>query len=147
MQVILKEDVAHLGKSGAVVTVKPGFARNYLSPQGLATVATRGNIKVVEQQVRHVQRQIDVARAQAAEAKERLGQLTLTLPKPVGENDRLFGSVTAKDIEAALVEKGVTVDRRRLVIDEPIRALGTFIVHVKLAGGVVADLKVEVTRK
>jgi len=147
MKVILREDVAHLGGPGEVVTVKPGYARNYLIPQGLASPATSRNIKMIEHRLREIQRQIDVAAAQAGEVKARLAELSVTVAKPAGENEKLFGSVTARDIQAALESEGVSVDRRRIVVDEPIKALGVYTVGVKLHGGLVADLKVWVVRQ
>ena len=147
MKVILREQVPHLGNPGAVVNVKPGFARNFLFPQGLAAAATSRNIKMIEHKMREIQRQIDVAKAEAGEVKAKLAEMSVTVAKPVGENDRLFGSVTAKDIEKALASEGVTVDRRKIAIAEPIKALGVYTVGVRLHGGVVADLKVWVVRE
>ena len=147
MKVILREQVPHLGNPGAIVNVKPGFARNFLFPQGLASVATSRNIKMIEHHMREIQRQIDVAKAEAEQVKARLAELSVTVAKPVGENDRLFGSVTAKDIEKALGGEGVTVDRRKIVIAEPIKALGVYTVGVKLHGGDTADLKVWVVKE
>lgn len=147
MKVILREQVPHLGNPGAIVNVKPGFARNFLFPQGLASVATSRNIKMIEHHMREIQRQIDVAKAEADQVKARLAEVSVTVAKPVGENDKLFGSVTAKDIEKALAAEGITVDRRRVAIAEPIKALGVYTVGVKLHGGLVADLKVWVVKE
>ena len=147
MKVILREDVPHLGQSGAIVTVKPGYARNYLIPQGLAAIATSRNIKEMEHKLREIQRQIDAAKAEADEVKARLAELSVTLSKPAGENEKLFGSVTARDIVGALETEGVKIDRRRIVIDEPIKSLGVYNVGVKLHGGVMAELKVWVVKE
>jgi large subunit ribosomal protein L9 len=147
MKVILREDVPHLGQSGAIVTVKPGYARNYLIPQGLAAIATSRNIKEMEHKLREIQRQIDAAKAEADEVKARLAELSVTLSKPAGENEKLFGSVTARDIVGALETEGVKIDRRRIVIEEPIKALGVYNVGVKLHGGVMAELKVWVVKE
>jgi large subunit ribosomal protein L9 len=147
MKVILREQVPHLGNPGAIVNVKPGFARNFLFPQGLASQATSRNIGMIEHEMREIQRQIDVAKAEAEEVRARLAALSVTVAKPVGENDRLFGSVTAKDIEKALAGEGVTVDRRKIVIAEPIKALGVYTIGVKLHGGATADLKVWVVKE
>jgi len=147
MKVILREQVPHLGDPGAIVNVKPGFARNFLFPQKLAAAATSRNIGMIEHKMREIQHQIDVAKAEADEVKERLAALSVTVSKPVGENDKLFGSVTARDIEKALATEGMTVDRRRIAIAEPIKALGVYTVGVKLHGGVVADLKVWVVKE
>ena len=147
MKVILCEDVPHLGEPGAVVNVKPGYARNYLIPQGLAALATSRNIKMMEHQLNIIQRQIDTAKAEAEEVKTRLASLSITLSKPAGENEKLFGSVTTRDVVAALAEEGVTVDRRRVVISEQIKALGVYTVQIKLHGGELADLKVWVVKE
>ncbi len=147
MKVILREVVEHLGQPGAIVNVKPGYARNYLIPQGLASVATSRNIKMMEHQMVMIKQQIDTAKAEAEQVKARLADLSVTVSKPAGENEKLFGSVTTRDIEAALAEEGVTVDRRRVVIDEPIKSLGVYVCHVKLHGGELADFKVWVIKQ
>jgi large subunit ribosomal protein L9 len=147
MKVILREEVAHLGKPGAVVNVKPGFARNYLVPQGLASPATSRNIRMIEHQLGQIQRQIDAAKAEASEVKERLAALSVTLAKPAGESDKLYGSVTAKEIAEALSAEGVTVDRRKVTIAEPIKALGVYTVQIRLYGGESAELKVWVVKQ
>lgn len=147
MKVILKEDVSHLGQPGEVVNVKPGYARNYLIPQGLAALATSRNIKLAEHQLRQIQRQIDAAKAEAAQVKARLAELSITISKPAGDQEKLFGSVTTRDIAAALAEKGIKADRKRVIIAEPIKALGVYTVQVKLHGGEAADLKVWVVKE
>ncbi len=147
MKVILREDVPHLGESGAIVTVKPGFARNYLIPQGLAAVASSRNIKMIEHKLKEIQKEIDVAKAQADQVKARLAEVSVTVTKASGENEKLFGSVTTKDIGTALAAEGITIDRRRITIDEPIKALGVYTVHAKLHGGVIGDFKVWVVKE
>jgi len=147
MKVILLEDVDHLGQSGDIVTVKPGYARNYLLPQRLAAAATSRNIKMMEHKLREIQHKIDVAKAEAAEIKNRLEKLSVTVAKASGENDKLFGSVTNKDIEQALGKEGVKVDRRRIIIDEPIKALGVYTVSLKLHGGDKAEFKLWVVKE
>jgi large subunit ribosomal protein L9 len=146
MKIILREDVPHVGEPGAIVSVKPGFARNYLIPQGLAAVATSRNIKEMEHNLKKIQRQIDVAKAEVNKVKERLAALSVTISKPAGEQDKLFGSVSTRDIAAALQTEGVTVDRKRIVISEPIKNVGVFTVQVKLYGGETSDLKVWVVK-
>ncbi|MCP4599500.1 MAG: 50S ribosomal protein L9 [Proteobacteria bacterium] len=147
MKVILREDVPNLGEPGAIVSVKPGYARNYLIPQGLAALATSRNIKMMDHQLKLVKRQIDTARDESEQIKARLVELSVTVSKAAGENEQLFGSVTARDIETALVEEGVTVDRRRIVIAEPIKALGIYTIQIKLHGGEMADLKLWVVKQ
>ena len=147
MKVILKEEVPHLGDSGQVVNVKPGYGRNYLIPQGLADYATPRNIKEMEHKLRVIKKQIDAAKAEVAEVKARLEELSITIAKPSGDNDKLFGSVTTTDIEKALAAENVTIDKRRIVIDEPIKTLGDFTVKAKLFGGELAEFKVWVVKQ
>jgi large subunit ribosomal protein L9 len=147
MKVILREDVPHLGQPGAIVNVKPGYARNYLIPQGLAELATSRNIKMMEHQLTLIKRQIDAAHTEAEQVKARIAEVSVTITKPSGENEKLFGSVTSRDIESALAEEGITIDRRRIVIAEAIKALGVYTVQLKLYGGDLADLKVWVVKE
>ena len=147
MKIVLKEDVPHLGEPGAIVNVKPGYARNYLIPQGLAAIASSRNIKMMEHNLKKIQRQIDAAKAAAGEVKARLAELSVTISKSAGEQEKLFGSVTTRDIVAALADEGITIDRKRVIINEPIKALGVYTVQVKLYGGEMADLKVWVVKE
>lgn len=146
MKIILREDVPNLGTSGSIVSVKPGYARNYLIPHGLAALATSRNIKEMEHKLREIHHQIDAAKAEAEQVKARLAELSVTVTKQAGENEKLFGSVTARDIAKGLAAEGVAVEHRRIVIAEPIKALGVYTVGVKLHGGEVTDLKVWVVR-
>ena len=142
MQVILQRDVPNLGLVGEVVNVKPGFARNYLVPKGLALVA---DPKAVRQWEHAKQLTEHAKRKAAAEAQGRAAVLSgvdLTFPVRVGEQDKLFGSVTSRDIARSLVALGHPVDSRRIVLDEPIKALGVYQVPVKLTAGVTAEVKV-----
>jgi large subunit ribosomal protein L9 len=147
MKVILKEDVAHLGDCGDIVEVKTGFGRNYLVPQGLADYATARNIKEMEHKLRVIKKQIDVAKAEVAEVKKRLEALSVTIAKPSGDNDKLFGSVTTSDIEKALGQEGIKIDKRRIIIEEAIKALGVYTVKAKLFGGAFAEFKVWVVKQ
>ncbi|HXG53357.1 MAG TPA: 50S ribosomal protein L9 [candidate division Zixibacteria bacterium] len=144
MEVILKEDIPNLGKIGEVVRVRDGFARNYLLPRGLVLVANKKNLKFFEHQKRVVadQKQRLVREAQAE--AERLAGLVLELPMRAGEEGKLFGSVTNLQIEKALKAKGFEIDRRKIHLPEPIRALGEFEVPVRLAAEVTVPLKVVV---
>jgi len=144
VRVILLNDQRHLGKRGQVVDVKPGHARNFLLPQGLALEATNSNLKYFEQQrskidVRHAQ---ETAAAQAVAAQ--LASLNITIAKRVGETQTLYGSVTAGDIAEALEKKGVTIDRRRLDLGGGIKALGDHTVRIDLHPEVVAEVTVSV---
>jgi large subunit ribosomal protein L9 len=147
MQVILKEDYDNLGKSGEVVSVKEGFGRNYLLPRGLAVLATADDVSRVAHDKRVIAaRAAKMAQETQAEA-DRLGQLTVSIARAVGDEDKLFGSVTSRDIAEALAEQKVTIDPKKLHLEEPIKTLGLTEVQVKLGHGVNAKLKVWVVKK
>lgn len=148
MQVILREDLANLGKSGEVVTVKPGYGRNYLIPHGLAVAATEQDVARVAHEKRVIaSRNAKLAKDVQAVA-DRLNQVSVSIAVSTGEEDKLYGSVTARDIVEALHEKGVTtVDTKSLVLGEPLKALGLAEVPVKLGRGVTATIKVWVVKK
>ena len=147
MKVILKEEVPNLGDSGDIVNVKPGYGRNYLVPSGLADFATPRNIKEMEHKLKVIKKQIDAAKAEVVEVKKRLEESSVAITKQSGANDRLFGSVTAADVAKALASENITVDKRRIIIDEPIKTLGVFTVKAKLFGGEIAEFKVWVVSK
>ena len=142
MEVILREDVPDLGTVGDVVKVKPGFARNYLLPRGLAVVADKRNIHVLEHQKRLVADKRERDRKQAQSAADRLSSLRITIKARAGEEGKLFGSVTNLDIEKALAAQGFTVERRRIRLEEPIKAIGEHVVPVHLSAGVDAKVTV-----
>ena len=147
MQVILREDMENLGKSGEVVTVRPGYGRNYLLPKGLAVSATEADVKRVAHEKRVIAaRNAKLAKDAQAEA-DRLNQVSVSVAVAVGEEDKLFGSVTARDIADAYKEKNVAVDPKKMVMTDPIKALGLAEVLVKLSHGVTATLKVWVVKK
>jgi len=147
MQLILKEDLDNLGKSGEVVTVKEGYGRNYLLPRGLAVLATADDVSRVAHEKRVIAaRAAKMAKETQAEA-DRLGQLTVSIARAVGDEDKLFGSVTSRDIAEALAEQKVTIDAKKLHLEEPIKTLGLTEVQVKLGHGVSAKLKVWVVKK
>ncbi|MBL9027020.1 MAG: 50S ribosomal protein L9 [Myxococcales bacterium] len=146
VQVILTQDLANVGKGGELVKVRPGFARNYLIPRGLAIGATEGNVRQVEHQKRVAEAKSAKVLSEAQELAQKLSTVSLTIHRQVGEGDRLYGSVTHRDIEEALEQKGFVVDRRRIVT-EPLKALGTHEVQIKLAPTVTATIKVAVAAK
>jgi large subunit ribosomal protein L9 len=147
MQVILRDDMDNLGKSGEVVNVKPGYARNYLLPRGLAIKATAGDIKRVEHEKRVIaSRAAKMAKAAQAEA-DKLSQVSVTIERATGEGDKLYGSVTTRDIAEALRAQGVIVDSKKIQLEEPIKALGLVEVAVKLGRGVSAKVKVTVAKQ
>lgn len=147
MQVILREDIDALGKSGEVVTVRPGYGRNYLLPRGLAIAATAQDIARVEHEKRVIAARTAKLVKESQAAADRLGQVSVSIPVAVGEEDRLYGSVTTRDIGEALQAQGVSVDVKKLVLDEPIKTLGLTEVEVKLGRGISAKIKVWVVKK
>lgn len=144
MKLILRADVENLGSLGDVVNVKPGYGRNYLLPQGLAMVASPSNLKVFEQQRKKLQARMDALRAEARGLQGRLEALEVVIPMHVGENDKLYGSVTSAIIGDAIAALGVEVDRRRILMDAPIRTLGEHPVRVRLHADVIALVPVKV---
>jgi large subunit ribosomal protein L9 len=144
IEVILREDIKTLGRAGEMVRVKPGYARNYLLPKGLAYEATEGNKKRVaaETRVRAVRNQAE--RSEAERAAATLNDVVLTLTGKAGEEGKLFGSVTSQDIADALAQQGHSVERRRIELEHPIKTTGTHSVTVRLHPEVHAQLRVSV---
>ncbi|MBR3663114.1 MAG: 50S ribosomal protein L9 [Desulfovibrio sp.] len=144
MKLILRADVENLGSLGDVVTVKAGYGRNYLLPQGLAMVASPANLKTFELERKKLQAKMDALRAEAQDLQTRLEALEVVIPMHVGDNDKLYGSVTTSIIGDALAALGTEVDRRRILLDAPIRTLGEHPVRVRLHASVIAMVKVKV---
>jgi len=144
MEVILREDVPHLGTIGDIVKVRPGYARNYLLPRGLATVADKRNVRVLE----HERRVVEDKRRRAVSAAESLAQklsaARIVITARAGEEGKLFGSVTNIDIERALAEQNLAVERRRIRLAEPIKSLGEHKVPLALSAGIACELTVVV---
>lgn len=141
-EAVLTTDVENLGTRGAVVTVSKGYLRNYLIPRGLAQPATKGLIAEAQAMASAAQAAQEEAAGEARELAELLGNTTLTISEQAGDDGRLYGSVTAQEIADAIAEaRGVTVDRRRIVLAEPIRETGSYEVEVGLDGGVKATVK------
>jgi large subunit ribosomal protein L9 len=147
MEVILREDIDRLGSRGQVVKVAPGYARNYLLPKRLAVAATDANRKIVEQERQAHLRKDAKLQSEAQDLAKLLTAVTVTISRKAGENDQLFGSVTAADIADALAAQKYTVDRRKIHLEEPIRTLGEHKVPVRLHKDVVADVTVNVSRE
>ena len=147
IQVILQHDVHNVGKSGDLVKVRPGYARNFLIPRDLAVPATTAAVNRISHEKAVAVAKAEKAKAGARDLASKIDGLTVTIARPVGEEDRLFGSVTSKDIHAAVKAKGFELDRKQMHLAEPIKALGTYEVPVKLLGDVTATIKVEVTKK
>lgn len=144
MKIILRADVENLGRLGDVVTVKAGYGRNYLLPQGLAMLVTPGNLKAFELERKKLQARMDALRAAADAIAAKLEGLVLPIVMRVGDNDKLYGSVTSSIIGDALAALGVDVDRRRILMDAPIRTLGEHPVRVRLHASIVATVPVKV---
>jgi large subunit ribosomal protein L9 len=144
MEVILREDVPHLGTIGDIVKVRAGYARNYLLPRGLATVADKRNVKALEHERRLVEEKRKRALSTAEAFAKQLTAARIVVTARAGEEGKLFGSVTNIDIERALADQGVTLERRRIRLDEPIKTLGEHTVPVTLSTGVACELKVNV---
>ncbi len=147
IQVILQQDVEKLGKSGELVRVRPGFARNYLLPRQLAVAATSGAVKRIEHEKVVALAKAEKAKKESREVASKIDSLAIKLTLKAGEDGKLFGSVTAKDLEAAAKAAGVVVDRKWLKLAEPIKAVGSYEVPVRLVSDVTATLKVEVVAK
>jgi large subunit ribosomal protein L9 len=147
MQVILTQDVEHLGKAGELVSVRPGYGRNYLVPRGLAVSATVRNKNRLDHEKAVIERKVAKERASATEIANKLNVMTLQFERNVGEDEKLFGSVTNRDIAEQLKKAGVELDHRWIQLDAPVKALGKYEVPVLLAAGVIANLKFWVVGK
>lgn len=147
MKVILKQDVDALGKSGDVVTVKDGYARNFLIPKNIAVSATSRNIRILEEEEKLLERRQDKDRRQAEVIAKELEKISLTAAVSVGEEDRVFGSVTAQTIADLLKEKGHDIDKRKIHLEEPIKALGIYTISLKLHAEVEAKIRVWVVKE
>ena len=147
MEVILREDVEKLGNRGEVVKVAPGYARNFLLPKKLAVAATDSNRKIVEQERQAHLRKEAKLKGEAEDLSKLLSGVSVTIAQKAGENDQLFGSVTAKDVADALAQKNFTIDRRKIHLDEPIKQLGEFKVPVRLHKDVTAEVTVVVAKE
>jgi large subunit ribosomal protein L9 len=147
MDVILREDIDKLGTRGQLVKVAPGYARNFLLPNKMAVAATESNKKIVEQERQaHLRREAKVE-GEAKDLGQMLGKVAITISQKAGENDQLFGSVTSKDIAEALEKQGYTIERRKIVLEEPIKTLGEFKVPVRLHREVTAEVTVHVVKE
>jgi large subunit ribosomal protein L9 len=144
MKVILKEDVDKLGVMGTVVEVKNGYGRNFLIPRSLAVEANPKNIRHFEHQKKTIEVKVKKVKKSAEDFAEQLSRITVSLEARAGEEDKLFGSVTTKDIAEAISQQGVEVDRRKILLDEPIKRLGSYEVQIKVYQDVTANVKVEV---
>src|ERR1700692_1103469 len=147
MDVILREDIANLGTRGAMVKVAAGYARNFLLPKKMAVAATESNKKIVEQERQSHLKGEAKESAEARDLAKLVGAVEVTIAHKAGENDQLFGSVTATDIATALEKLGYTIDRRKVVLEEPIKKLGDYKATVKLHKDVSVDIPVHVVKE
>jgi large subunit ribosomal protein L9 len=146
VRVVLREDVQHVGTAGELVRVRAGFARNFLLPRGMAALATAGSIRQIEDQKRQAIARAAKLKASATALATQLASVSVSIARQTGEADRLYGSVTSKDIAEAITAKGYAVDKHDIVLPEPIKALGDHNVQIKVGSGVEATVKVVVTK-
>ena len=147
MKIILREDIENQGVAGEVVNVKDGFARNYLIPRKMAYPATKGYLKIYEEEAARKGKKEARQAAQAEALAGKLGNLSLETTVQVGEDDKVFGAVTAADIAGLLAEKGYEIDKRDILLEEPLKALGIYNVPIKVAPEVKAEVKVWVIKE
>jgi len=144
MKVILKENVDSLGKAGEIIKVADGYARNYLIPKGLAVEASSWSMKALEHEKSRIMQKIETERKKAEAMVDKMKGVTCTISRRVGEQDKLFGSVTTKDIESSLIEQGIEIDRKMIILEEPIKSLGAFPVKIKFQPGITTEITVTV---
>jgi len=147
MQVILRERLENLGNAGEVVSVKPGYARNYLIPQGLAYEATDANVRRIDRERAQVAKKAGEQLQEARTRASSIEGISITFNARAGEEGRLFGSITTADIADRLAEQGIEIDRKQIVLDEPIKALGVFTVPIRLHADVRPEIKVWVIKE
>ena len=147
MEIILREDVEKLGARGELVKVAAGYARNFLLPKRLAVPATEANKKIIEQERQAHLRREAKAVSEASDLGKMMADVSVTISQKAGENDQLFGSVTSKDIAEALEKQGYTIERRKIVLDDPIKSLGDFKVPIRLHREVTTDITVHVVKE
>lgn len=144
MKVILKVNVDSLGKAGEIIKVADGYARNYLIPKGFAVEASNWSMKALEHEKSRIMKKIETERKKAEVMVEKIQGVTCTISRRVGEQDKLFGSVTTKDIESSLIAQGIEIERKMIILEEPIKSLGEFPVKIKLQPGITAEITVSV---
>lgn len=147
MKVILKEDIANLGELGSVVKVADGYARNYLIPQGKAVAATPENIKGLEHQIKALESKRDEKLKEAEELAEKLAQVEVTLARKVADEEKLYGSVTQKDVARALKDAGYALEKKAIILKESIRQLGEFEIEVRIHPQVEAAFRLKVVKE
>jgi large subunit ribosomal protein L9 len=147
VQVVLRDDLPNVGRSGQLVSVRPGYARNFLVPRGLAAIATKDNVARIEHEKRMAEARAQKQRAEAQKIADSLKSVVVRIKAQVGEENKLYGSVTSRDVEEALFTgHKIAIDRRKILMD-PIKELGTHRIPVRIASGVEAELVVDVAPK
>lgn len=144
MELILKQTIETLGEEGDIVKVKPGYARNYLIPHNKAVIANKANIAILEREKATIEARKEAQRKDSVDLASKINGTIVTIEQRVGEEDRLFGSVTTADIAAKLSELGIKVDKKKILLDEPIKTLGETLVQIKIGYQVNAEVKVEI---
>ncbi len=147
MDVILKKDIEKLGKAGESVSVKEGYARNYLIPRGMVMKDTPNNKKLWENEVKSIERKETKEIKNSSELAKKLEDVSCTITVKVGENDKLFGSVTSADIAEALKAQNIEIDKKHMVLDEPIKELGVYTIDIKIHTGITGKIKVWVVKE
>lgn len=147
MKIILKEDIKHLGRMGDIVNVADGYARNYLIPKGLAVEANEKNIKSLEHEKRIIEEKAKKIRKTAQDVASRISSLTISIKSKAGEEGKLFGSITSMDIAEALKNEGIEIDKKKILLEEPIKRLGSYTVNVKLHADVSAPLNIQIVEE
>ena len=147
MKIILKEDIKKLGKMGQIVDVADGYARNYLVPKGIAVEASTKNIRSLEHEKKIIQEKARKHKDSAQDLTSRISAMTLTIKAKAGEEEKLFGSVTTMDIAEALLTQGVEIEKKKIVLEEPIKRLGSYSVQIKLHPDVSVPLTVQVIQE
>ena len=147
MKIILKEDIKKLGKMGQIVDVADGYARNYLVPKGIAVEASTKNIRSLEHEKKIIQEKARKHKDSAQDIASRISAMTLTIKAKAGEEEKLFGSVTTMDIAEALLTQGVEIEKKKIVLEEPIKRLGSYSVQIKLHPDVSVPLNIQVIQE
>lgn len=147
MKVILKQDIPDLGKAGKIIEVKSGYARNFLMPRNLVIMATKANVRAIEEIEKQNKIRERKLRNEAEKLKSKMEQMSLTIEVLVGEEDKIFGSVTSQNVSEMLQAEGIIVDKRNIILEDPIKSLGVYTIPVKIEKDVIANVKVWVIRK
>ncbi len=147
MKVILRQDVVDLGKAGQTIEVKAGYGRNFLLPRNLAISATKANLRAIGEIEKQSQIRERKKRRESEKTKDRLEKLSLTIEVLVGEEDKIFGSVTSQNVADLLASQGITIDKRSILLEEPIKSLGVYTIPMKIDKDVTANVKMWVIRK